>query len=313
MNYRNYTKYSPKVSAIGFGAWQLGNGATWSAMTDGEAIDLVKAALDRGVNFFDTAPNYADGNSERLLGQALGGVDRSKLVINTKFGHNDQGQTDFSPEAIRRSIEGSLLRLKTDYLDSVLLHNPSRDLMSVDTCPHYEILENLKAEGKILAYGASVDSFDDMDYFMDHTDGQVMEIFFNILHQDVRSAFKKASEKEVALIAKIPLDSGWLSGKYNQTSTFTGIRSRWTSQDIINRGDIIDMIRDLPEGNQTMAQMALSYCLAYDEIATVIPGCVNIKQLEGNVASLDYPMNAETVKRLEDLYESVIKPMKLPW
>lgn len=313
MEYRKFTKVSPKISTIGFGSWQLGNHKSWSEMTDGEAVYLVKEALSKGVNFFDTSPNYAEGNSERLLGKAFEGINRKNIVINTKFGHGVDGQVDFRPESLRKSIEGSLSRLKTDYLDSVLLHNPSRDLMDPQQVVHYEILEKLKEEGKILAYGASLDSYEDMIHFMTKTQGEVMEIFFNILHQDVRKAFKMAKEKEIALIAKIPLDSGWLSGKYNQTSTFSGIRSRWSSEDIQKRGDAVDLIRDLPRIDQSMAQFALSYCLAYDEISSVIPGCVSIDQLNNNIASINHPMDSKMVKTLEAIYNNLIEPMKLPW
>jgi aryl-alcohol dehydrogenase-like predicted oxidoreductase len=313
MQYRKYTKNSPPISSIGFGSWQLGNAESWSEMSDAEAINLVKEALSQGVNFFDTAPGYSNGNSERLLGKAFQGVDRRSIVINTKFGHTADGKTDFRPESLRKSIEGSLSRLKTDYLDSVLLHNPSRDLMDPERVPHYEILEKLIEEGKILAYGASLDSYEDMTYFMSKTKGEVLEIFFNILHQDVRPAFEMAKKKGIALIAKVPLDSGWLSGKYNQNSTFSGIRSRWSSEDIKRRGDVIDLIRDLPSKNQTMSQFALSYCLAYDEIATVIPGCVSIEQLNDNLASIVNPMSPDMVKKLEQLYDDSIKPMNLPW
>ncbi len=313
MQYRKYTKYSRTVSSIGFGSWQLGNSESWSPMSDSEAIKLVKEAISRGINFFDTAPNYANGNSERILGESFQGIDRTKLVINTKFGHNEEGNIDFRPESIRKSIEGSLSRLKTDYLDSVLLHNPSRDLMNPLNCSHYEVLEQLKEEGKILAYGASLDSYEDALYFINNTNGEVLELFFNILNQDVRKVFEKAHEKNIALIAKIPLDSGWLSGKYNQDSTFSGIRSRWSKEDIRKKGDAVDLIRDVKDDNQPMSQFALSYCLAYDEISTIIPGCVSIEQLKSNISSVSNPMNPNMVKKLEALYDNSIRQMNLPW
>lgn len=313
MRYRKYTKNSPKVSEIGYGSWQLGNPTSWSPMSDAEAMALIREAIDRGINFFDTAPNYGNGMSEILLGKTLKHVDRSKLVINTKFGHNEKGETDFRPEAIRRSIEGSLSRLKTDYLDSILLHNPSRKLMDPEQVPHYDILETLKAEGKIRAYGASVDTAADMEYFMEKTNGEVMEVFFNMIHQDTRHAFAQAKARDIALIAKIPLDSGWLTGKYNQESTFSGIRSRWSVEDIIKRADAIDLMRDLPAPQQSLAQLALSYCLAYEAVSTVIPGCVSKDQLIDNVHALNTPMASEMVQYLEKLYREHLEPMQLPW
>lgn len=313
MEYRSYLEGGPKVSVIGFGAWQLGNYIDWRGMTETEAINLVHQAMEDGINFFDTAPNYALGNSELLLGKALKEAKREALVINTKFGHHSDGHTDFSHKVIRESIEGSLKRLNTDYIDSVLLHSPSAGLLRAEDNAQYEILEQLKAEGKILAYGASLDTKEDMDTFINHTNGQVIEAFFNILHQDVRFSFDLAKKKGIKIIAKIPLDSGWLSGKYHQDSTFEGVRSRWSREDIITRADLVDQIRDLPSEGQTLAQFAIRYCLAYDEVTTVIPGIANINQLISNIAALEYPMDIKTLKWLENFYIQEVEPKKLVW
>jgi aryl-alcohol dehydrogenase-like predicted oxidoreductase len=313
MEYRSYVEGSPKISVIGFGAWQLGNNIDWHGMTETEATKLVHKAIDEGVNFFDTSPNYGLGGSEKLLGKAIKEVKRETLVLNTKFGHHSDGHTDYGQDVIRESIEGSLKRLGTDYIDSVLLHNPPADLLKADNCTHYEILEQLKKEGKILAYGASLDTKEDIEIFMKHTNSQVIEAFFNILHQDVRFAFDLAKKKGVKVIAKIPLDSGWLSGKYHQNSTFEGIRSRWTREDIITRADLVDKLRDLTVDGQSMSQFALQYCLSYDEVVTVIPGASNISQLMMNVDALKYQINQKTLQRLESFYEEEVVPKSLVW
>jgi aryl-alcohol dehydrogenase-like predicted oxidoreductase len=313
MNYNTYTSKSPKVSEVGFGAWQLGNGELWHTMSDEEAIALVHEALDYGINYFDTAPGYGNGNSERLLGKAFENRSRYRLVINTKFGHTADGREDFSAAAIRGAIEDSCRRLKTDYLDSILLHNPPAHILTGQSEEHYEVFEALKKEGKILAYGASIDSAEDMIQFMTSTKGEIIEALFNINFQDARNAFDMALEKGVAIVAKVPLDSGWLSGKYDEHSTFTGIRSRWTPEDIKNRGQVIEMLRALPVPPQTLSQLALSYCTAYEAVRTVIPGCSNSKQLLSNVESTKYPLSQELIGILEDLYDTKIKGMKLPW
>lgn len=313
MKYRDYVKGSPKASVIGFGAWQLGNNADWSGMTDEEAINLVCKAIDEGVNFFDTAPGYGRGNSELLLGRAIKGTDRKKLILNTKFGHHSDGHSDFSHTIIRESIEGSLRRLGTDYIDSVLLHNPPQELYQSEGNAQYDVFEQLKEEGKILAYGASLDTKEDMLTFLQHTNGQVIEAFFNILHQDVRYAFELAKQKNVKIIAKIPLDSGWLSGKYHQDSVFEGVRSRWSREDIITRADLVDLLRELPKEGQTLAQFALSYCLAYEEVTTVIPGNANLEQLMMNINSLNFEMKEEMVQWLEDFYEETVVPKHIVW
>jgi aryl-alcohol dehydrogenase-like predicted oxidoreductase len=313
MEYRAYVEGSPKISVIGFGAWQLGNSIDWRGMTDTEAIHLVHQAIDEGVNFFDTSPNYGLGSSERLLGKAFSSINRKNIVINTKFGHHCDGHTDYSHEAIRESIEGSLKRLNTDYIDSVLLHNPPSQLLKEDLCEHYQVLEQLKKEGKILAYGASLDTKEDMLTFMNHTNGQVIEAFFNILHQETRDAFDLAREKNVMIIAKIPLDSGWLSGKYHRDSIFEGIRSRWTKEDIQIRAQLVDQLRMLPKEGQSLSQLALMYCLSYKEVATVIPGIANLEQLNMNLASLDFPMDPSMVIKLEKFYEEQVADKHLVW
>lgn len=313
MEYRSYVKGSPEVSVIGFGAWQLGNDIDWSGMTDAEAVQLVRRAIDEGINFYDTAPNYGHGRSEELLGKAIKKVKRETLAINTKFGHHSDGHTDYSPKALKESVEGSLRRLGTDYVDSVLLHNPPTEMLKAEGNAHYEILEQLRKEGKILAYGASLDTKDDMLAFMNHTGGQVIEAFFNILHQDVRSAFELAKKKEVRIIAKIPLDSGWLSGKYHGDSVFEGIRSRWTREDIITRAGLVDRLRGLPAEGQSLSQFALRFCLSYGEVATVIPGIAGMEQLMMNVGALKYPMGKETLQWLENFYEKEVKAKKLVW
>lgn len=313
MKYNFYTNYSPKVSRIGLGAWQLGNFKEWSNMTDYIALSLVNKAVEEGINFFDTAPNYAEGKSEILLGTALKKVNRGKVVISSKFGHWPDGHTDFSADKIRESVEGSLSRLRTDYLDSVLLHNPGMEIINGSSYQHYEELEKLKDEGKILAYGASLDTAEEMKTFIENTGGEVIEAFFNIIHQDARNAFKIAKRKNVGIIAKIPLDSGWLTGKYSKESTFIGIRERWSQSDIEDRAKVVEQIRDILSKEKSMPQQAIGYCLHYDAVATVIPGCVNEIQLLENIGSVTAIPGINVIRKLEKLFDNEISKMKLPW
>lgn len=226
MKYKRFIKDAPRVSEIGLGAWQLGINSGWQSMSEKDALELVQRSLEYGINFFDTAPNYGHGSGEERLGKALKGVDRSKIVINTKFGHTHSGITNFNSDYIRESLEGSLKRLQVDYVDSLIIHNPPFKYLDGNKNDHYEILERLIEEGKIKAYGASLDTYEEMKLLMNTTNAKVIEAFFNILHQDASRAFDMTIEKEVGIIVKIPLDSGWLSGKYNAESTFNDIRSR---------------------------------------------------------------------------------------
>ncbi|WP_372745794.1 aldo/keto reductase [Lutibacter sp.] len=313
MKYKKYIKNAPLVSEIGLGAWQLGENSGWKSMSELEAIAMVNKSMELGINFFDTAPNYGHGTSELRLGKALKNFDRSKIVINTKFGHSVTGETNYSANIIRESLEGSLKRLQVDYIDSLIIHNPPVEYLNGNNNPHYEILERLMDEGKINAYGASLDTYADMKLFMETTNCSVIEAFFNILHQDSALAFDLAQEKEVGIIAKIPLDSGWLSGKYNAESTFTDIRSRWSKKDIITRSNLVKKVKDIIANENNLAQSAISFCLAYKAVSTVIPGNTTITQLENNVESANKPLSKELVKKLEDFYQNEVKHLNLPW
>lgn len=313
MQYKQFTEQSPRVSAIGMGTWQLGQGSDWKSMSEQAAITLVQRALELGVNFFDTAPNYGLGTSELRLGKALKGVDRSKIVINTKFGHTETGEMNYDAHFIRKSVEGSLKRLQVDYIDSLLLHNPPFKYIDGNKTDHYEILEQLKKEGKIMAYGASLDSYEEMKLLMETTECQVIEAFFNILHQDTARAFAQAQEKGVAIIAKIPLDSGWLSGKYDESSVFNDIRKRWTSEDISTRAKLVNRLKERLGEEGNLAQVAIAFCFAYDAVSTVIPGNTSIAQLENNLESIRHPLSKEVIKKLERFYVQEVKPLALPW
>ncbi len=301
------------VSEIGFGAWQLGVNSGWKGLTEKEVNEMIQKALELGMNFFDTAPNYGNGTSESRLGKALKQIDRSNIVINTKFGHTDTGKTNYNSNYIRESLEGSLKRLQVDYVDSLIIHNPPFEYIDGNKNDHYEILERLKEEGKIKAYGASLDTYKEMKLFMETTNCEVIEAFFNILHQDASRAFGMAQEKEVGIIAKIPLDSGWLSGKYNENSVFNGIRTRWSKDDIKTRAALVGKIKNLiPEGH-ALAQIALAFCIAYDAVATVIPGNASITQLESNIESVKNPISKALVDTLEKFYQTEVKDLNLPW
>ncbi|MBT8189203.1 MAG: aldo/keto reductase [Bacteroidia bacterium] len=313
MKYKRYTNNTPLVSEIGLGAWQLGENSGWKSMSEKEAMEIVGKSLEYGINFFDTAPVYGHGTGETRLGKALKGVDRNKIVINTKFGRTDTGAVNFDAAHIRESLEGSLRRLQTDYIDSLIIHNPPFEYLDGHKNDHYEILERLVDEGKIRAYGASIDSYDEMMLLMNTTNSTVIEAFFNILHQDVARAFDTALKNEVGIIVKIPLDSGWLTGKYHAKSTFTGVRSRWTTQDIETRSRLVDKVKSILNADSNLTQKAISFCLAYDAVSTVIPGAVDTEQLQSNIESINNPLTDDLKQKLEVFYQNEVKQHNLPW
>ena len=311
MNGRPYGHTGKSVSEIGFGAWQLGNGLDWDEMDDGTAIALVHEALDRGVNFFDTAPGYGRGRSEELLGRALAGR-RTEAVVNTKFGHWADGTMDYSASRIRESVEASLKRLGTDYLDSVILHNPPFDDLD-GKHGHYEAFEKLRQEGKILSYGASVDTSAEMLELIEKTNVGTIETMFNAFYQETAAAFKRAREKNIALIVKIPLDSGWLSGKYGAASTFEGVRKRWSPDVVRKRGELVERIRFIADEETSMTVAALRFILAHPEVTTVIPGVRNVAQLAENASASDKPMPEAHVRALRKLWDEEIRHLSLGW
>lgn len=178
---------------------------------------------------------------------------------------------------------------------------------------HYEILEQLIDEGKIKAYGASIDTYDDMKLLMDTTNAEVIEAFFNILHQDSARAFEMAIAKEVGIIVKIPLDSGWLSGKYHAESNFNDIRARWSKADIQTRAALVDKVKGMVGTDKNLAQTAIAFCLSYDAVSTVIPGNINVEQLVSNVQSTHINISKELKDTLEIYYQTEVKNLSLPW
>lgn len=271
----------------------MGNSKDFSAMTEKEGLELVQNAVEKGITFFDTAPNYAEGKSEQILGKALEGKE-ADIFINTKVGHDHKGQTDFSINGINKTVYRSLVALKREKLDSLLLHNPGKDILKGET-DHYSHLRSLKKDGLIDGYGVSIDTADQLKWVLDHSDVDVIEIMFNIIHQSPRIWFDEVKKRDIMLIAKVPLDSGWLTGKYNTNSRFTGIRSRWSINDIQARSKIIKNIKDIV-GQDDLVPVALSFILSYEALTTVIPGTRNKKQLQSNINSLSYKLEADTKK-----------------
>jgi len=313
MNYRTYLPDGILVSEIGFGAWQLGVESGWKVVTEAEAERMIRTALDRGINFFDTAPNYGHGTSEERLGKVFKTLDRDSIVVNTKFGRLDDGTVDFSADQIQPSIERSLKRLNIDCLDSAIIHSPPSELLDGNTCDHYAVLERLQDQGKIKAYGASIDFAAEITTLLQTTNARVFQSFFNILHQDSKGAFDLVQKHGAAVIAKIPFDSGWLTGKYTAASQFDGVRSRWSREDIATRAALVERVKSIVGGDAALMPAALSFCTAFDAVSTVIPGAITEAQLTSNIAAIQQPMAPAVRAELEAFYEEEVRALELPW
>jgi aryl-alcohol dehydrogenase-like predicted oxidoreductase len=300
-----------QVSEIGLGCWQLAN-PTWGPEDAAEAVRIVHAALDGGCTLFDTAPGYGGGRSEALLGEALVG-QRSQVVLCSKFGHPADGPADFSVGALRPSIEASLRRLRTDFLDVLLVHNPPPELLDGRQCGLYEALERLCEHGLLRHYGVSIDSLDELSTIVRTTHAGVVEVLFNAFNQGAQPGFAAARASGIGLVAKVPLDSGWLSGRYDAASRFDGVRARWTADVIARRAALVERLKALLPPGLPVSQAALRFVLAQSELSTVIPGAKTVRQLRDNLAAGEAPLDAGTVDAIRALWQQEIAPDPLPW
>ena len=311
MKRRPFGNTGMQVSEIGLGAWQLAN-PDWGVNDRQEALRIIQKSLEAGCNFFDTAPGYGGGRSEELLGEGLKSV-RREVIICTKFGHTAEGVTDFSTDAIRPSLEASLRRLQTDYLDIVLMHNPPRELMDGRLASQYEEFERLKAEGLIRAYGVSLDWREEAELVLHTTGSEAMEVFFNALYQEPLPAFQQAYEDGVGIIVKVPLDSGWLSGRYRRGHSFDDIRKRWPPEVVARRSELVEQFAALLPDGTSMAHAALQFILAHPQVSTVIPGAKTVDQALDNFAAAERRLSVEIVKSIYQLWEGEIMSDPLPW
>jgi aryl-alcohol dehydrogenase-like predicted oxidoreductase len=299
------------VSEIGLGAWQLAN-PSWGIDDKAEALRIIQQSLAAGCNFFDTAPGYGNGVSEDLLGHGLASA-RKDVIICTKFGYSPEGVENFNTDNIRPILEGSLRRLQTDYVDILLLHNPPRELMDGRTATQYAELERLKQAGKIREYGVSLDWKIELETVIETTDSKAIELMYNVFYQEPRDAFSMAQERGAGLIIKVPLDSGWLAGRYRGITTFTDVRNRWSPEVIARRAALLEQFAALvPEGT-SLAHAALQYTLAHPAVSTVIPGAKTVAQALDNFAAADNRLPADVVRAIDGLWEGELKANPLPW
>lgn len=310
MNKRYAKKIEQNISVLGFGGWQLGNKDFWGAMSEDVGIELVQEAIKNGVTFFDTAPGYSAGYSEYIIGQGIKG-NREKVFINTKYGHKANGTSDFTSLNMESTIQETLDRMEITYLDSVILHNPEMYILEGKTDLELKFQE-LKSKGLIKGYGVSIDTYEELETVLKHWDVDVIEILFNIVNQDVAKLFDTVKKKGILLVVKVPLDSGWLTGKYNQHSEFKGIRSRWNQQTKNTRSEIVNEIKKVVT-DDNLVKSALSFILKHDAVTTVIPGVKSKEQLYSNIEAVEYCLPEKVFEDLKKLYTEYISNQYRPW
>ncbi len=298
------------VGEIGTGTAALSRSRGVS-VPDEEAIQILNYALDMQASLIDVGPTYGEGRALSLVGKALKGR-RPQAQVCLKAGYFSDGHSDFSPAAIRASLESSLRAMGTDYVDVLLLHNPASTVLAA-TDPIWAELAKLKLEGKARSIGASLTGPDQLKAALEKTPAQVLQFPFNVFAQDAASVFDLAFKKRVGLIANRPLDSGFLTGRYRDLALFMDDRSRFSRADISRRGDLQADFEPLAmRPDLTPAQAALEFVLSFPQLSCAIPGASDWHHVIGNVTANQEPMPPETVAKLKSLWEAKIKASPLP-
>lgn len=321
MKYRSFK--GEAVSEVGLGTWQLGS-ADWGNVDSDNAHAILQAYVDAGGNVIDTADVYGMGVSERFIGDFLKHTDK-KLYVATKLGRRHDSPNgwpqNFTYDAIRRHVEDSLKHLGVDQLFLEQLHCiPTEELRKGEVFDH---LRKLQSEGLIQHFGVSVETAEEAHICLAHSDVASLQIIFNLFRQHLADDFfNQAQQQGVALIARVPLASGLLTGKFNLETTFgaTDHRNYNADGNAFNVGEtfsglpfkegvkLAEEIKNiLPAGN--LATQAIRWILDHPAITTVIPGATRPDQVHGNVEASTLPtLDAQTMQQLRTLYNNEIMP-----
>jgi aryl-alcohol dehydrogenase-like predicted oxidoreductase len=297
MKYRRLGRTGLKVSVVGVGTWQFGG--EWGKMF---AMSEVNAMLARakalGINLLDTAECYGDHLSESLIGQAIE-HEREDWIIATKFGHKFHGRFDrtyhWTPSEVREQLEASLKALRTDYVDIYQFH--SGDDEAFDQEGLWEMLNEQVEAGKIRYLGISIGSNDNLYQTSKATkvNADVIQVIYNRLDKTPEQrVFPSCIAQDLGVLARVPLASGFLSGKYKPGTKFTDasdVRSRRDQARVQEKLELVQEIQqtEVPEG-VAMAPWALAWCLQHPAVTCVIPGCKSVAQVESNASAADLPM-----------------------
>ena len=305
MNTRNFGSTGRAVGEIGLGTWQLG--ANWGDVSDATALATLRAADAPGTTFFDTADVYGMGRSETLIGQFLKELApsrRSNVFVATKLGRfSPPGWPEnFTRAAVRQHTEASLRRLDIERVDLTQLHCVPPEIMAQGEI--FEWLRELQREGKIGAFGASVESMDEAHVCLRQPDLAALQIIFNLFRQKpIHTLFAAAKKQNVALIVRLPLASGLLGGKMTTATTFPASDHRHFNADgqEFNVGEtfaglpfakgvaLTDALKPLVPTGLTLPELALRWCLDFDAVSVVIPGAKNPEQAHANARAAAWP------------------------
>lgn len=320
MRYRTFGRTGWKVSEIGFGAWAIG--ADWGHVSDTDALKALHKSIDLGVNFIDTADVYGDGRSERLISQVLK-ERREQIYVATKAGRrlNPHVAEGYNRQNLTTFIERSLINLDVEALDLVQLHCPPTEVYYNPQV--FDVLDNLTKAGKIRHYGVSVEKVEEAVKAIEFPNVKSIQIIFNIFRtRPAELFFQLAQERQVAILARVPLASGLLSGKMTRSTSFNeddhrnynrygqafDVGETFSGVDYEIGLETVDEIRQLVPEGMTMAQFALRWILMFEAVSTTIPGAKNTQQaIDNSKASTFPPLDDKTMIDLQNIYNRNIK------
>ena len=323
MEYRTLGRTEFKVSTVSFGAWAIGG--TWGKVSDDESMQTLHRAVDQGINFFDTADVYGDGHSEKLIAR-LRRERSEEIIVTTKAGrqldpHTAEGYAN--RDKMTAFIERSLQNLEMETLDLVQLHCPPTEAYYMPEV--FDIFDDLIKDGKIRHYGVSVEKVEEALKAIEYPNVSTVQIIFNIFRQrPAELFFREARNRQIGILARVPLASGMLTGKMSQQSTFdTDDHRHFNRQgEAFDRGETfsgidfeaglqaVEELRPLVPAGISMAQFALRWILMFDAVTCTIPGAKRPSQVEDNASAADLPPLSETTMlKVKEIYSRYIKEM----
>ncbi|MDX2162526.1 MAG: aldo/keto reductase [bacterium] len=322
MQYREFGRTGWKVSEISFGAWAIGG--SWGDVEDSESLAAMHTCLDLGVNLFDTADVYGDGRSERLLAKLR--QERSEpFYVVTKAGRRLPAQTvdGYNRDNLTAWIERSLKNLNVEALDLVQLHCPPTGVYYQPEV--FGILDDLVQAGKIKFYGVSVEKVEEALKAIEYPNVQSVQIIFNMFRlRPTELFFPEALRRKVAVLARVPLASGMLTGKLTRESTFApddhrqfnrygqsfDVGETFSGVDYDTALEAVETLKGLLRPGETLARLALRWILMFDAVTCAIPGAKRPSQAEENIRAADLPpLTDAQMQAVRALYERSIAPL----
>lgn len=321
MKYRRLGNTELEVSEISFGTWAIGG--SWGQTDEEEALKGLQRAIEAGVNFFDTADVYGDGRSEELLAKATKGK-ADDIYIATKFcraGDIHDFRT-YSAEQVRKYCEGSLKRLQRERIDLYQIHCPPLEVLKDGRV--FEVLDQLQQEGKIRYYGVSVETVEEGLVCLANPNVKALQVIFNIFRQKpLEKLLPQAKEQGVGILARLPLASGLLTGKFTKTTTFAegdhrhfnrngehfNVGETFAGLEFHKGVELSEQLEWIANGRGNMTRAALRWILDHDSITCVIPGFKTIKQVEDNLQAAMVPsFSPEEKEKLAEFYQNEVHP-----